>query len=185
MAKKPSTLIDFNTLPQSLFERNNPTKNIAAELLELSRHLQVLRAHMFEAARSGSNSLARSFVTLHQLNENMQLLVKQFNKLMEHYKTVAVPDVLDMAGVTNVPLAEGFRVGTSSRLWASFQVENQDEGFEWLRRNGMGDLIKLTVNTQTLSSAISQHLDEYSEEPPPELIKVTVTQNTSVTRTKK
>lgn len=184
MVKKPSSFVDFDSLPASLFNKNSPARQIATDIEDLARHLRYLQAYMFEASKSAT-TLARAFVVLHKLNENMSLLEKTFTQMFEHYKTVAVPEVLDLAGVSNVPLTEGFRIGTSSRLWASIRADCQSKAFVWLRSAELGDLIKPTVNPQTLSSAIGKHIEEKHEEPPPELINLLWKSNTSVTQTKK
>jgi hypothetical protein len=140
---------------------------------------------MFNASRLGVVSLARNFVALHFLKNDMELLEKQFSALFEYYKTNAVPTSMEISGVTNVPLAEGFRVGTSSRLWVAVKPGAKEPAFAWLKENGLGDLIQPAVNTQTLSAAVKEQLEETNVEPPPDLFNVTLTQTTSVTSTKK
>lgn len=46
------------------------------------------------------------------------------------------------------------------RLYARFDKENESDVFEYLREEGREDLIKETVNSQSLSSFVKERLEE-------------------------
>jgi len=127
--------------------------------------------------------MARAFVVAHRLQSFIDEAAKAYNKLFELYKTKYMPEALEAAGVTHVPLSEGFRIGMSARTWASVNKDQRDAAYEWLRNNGLGDLIQPTINASTLSAAAKAMLEE-NRELPEDLFKVAVVPTTSVTATK-
>lgn len=59
----------------------------------------------------------------------------------------------------------GFSFTPSVRPFASLAADTKEEGFEWLRENGYGDLVKESVNANSLSSLYKElGADEAPEE---------------------
>lgn len=137
------------------------------------------------AYKGGAIQMARAFVVLHRLNERLlseDKALKQFKSLWGDYKNVKVPELFEQAGVPNVPLDEGFRVGIAIRTVASIVPGQKDAAYTWLQENDAGDLIQPTVNASTLSK-FAKEMGEGNKDLPDDLFTVTLMPNTSVTKT--
>ena len=139
---------------------------------------------MSKAKADGPVAMARAFVAFHRMRERIDELSKPLSKLFEHYKTVECPQLFEQAGIPNVSLDEGFRVGMSYRFTASIISDKKNEAYNWLTENGLGDLITSTVNAQTLAAAAKALMEEHNRELPSEFFKTAQLPNTSVTSTK-
>ena len=124
---------------------------------------------------------ARAFVVLRQLKDKIDEAIKPFDKLFEDVKTVRLPAVFDLAGVPTVNLDEGYRVTVAYNTRASIKGGQKDAAFQWLRDNGLGDIVSETVNSSTLS-AVAKSMVEENRELNPDLFNVHVLPTTSVTK---
>lgn len=128
--------------------------------------------------------MARAFVHVRRVKDELDELVKRFNKTYEELKTVKLPAKLEQAGVPSISLAEGYRVGVSHMVRASIKPDARERAYEWLREHGLGDLITNTVNSSTLS-AVAKGMQEDNQDLPEEFFNCHVLATTSVTRTNK
>lgn len=143
-----------------------------------------LRKEMEAARRQGATSLARAYVVFKRAVERLADDVKPLDALFASYKDELVPETLDAEGVTNVPLAEGFRVGTSLVFRASIKKDMKEQAYEWLRNNAHADIIVESINSSTLSATAGELLKDHCLELPSEFFTVAIMSNTSVTATK-
>lgn len=183
-------MTDQDTLPRTLVD-TLPSSKLVAKLI---RQLDVAINDMFAEAEDrvieDAVTMARVYVVLHRLNDMMNALHRSdsalgnFGKKFDFFKREKIPALMEQSGVTHVPLAEGFRVGASSQLRAAIVSNKRSEAFQWLRENGLADLISSTVNASTLSAAARHMLEEDNRELPPELFNVAMVPTTSVTQTK-
>lgn len=127
--------------------------------------------------------MARAFVHVRRFKDELDELAKRVSKTYEEWKTVKLPQAFEKAGVPSIPLDEGYRVGVSHLVRASIKPEAREAAYEWLRSNGLGDLITNTVNSSTLS-AVAKSMTEENQELDSELFNVHVLSTTSITRTK-
>lgn len=99
-----------------------------------------------------------------------------------------VPDLLEAAGLVkpdgtaSVTHASGARVNLRHEVMAYVKVADQPTFFAWLRDHGAGDLIKETVNTQTLKAWAKEQLENGAEIPA--VVQVTPETVAVVTRPK-
>lgn len=127
---------------------------------------------------------ARFYVCYHRLNALLDDLTKHFSGGFEEFKVDTLPAILEVEGQSSVPLDEGFRVGVQQKLYASIKGGKRDEAYDWLRENGMEDIITETVNASTLSAAVKVMIEDKFQEPPEALFNVLTKANSSVTKTK-
>lgn len=143
-----------------------------------------LEMQLAAALKAGPVQLARAFVVLHRLNERLlseDKALKPLKALWGDYKNVKVPEAFEQAGVPNVPLDEGFRVGIAIRTVASIVPGKKVEAYAWLEENDARDLIQETVNASTLS-AFAKQKGEKNEDLPADIFNVVLMPNTSVTK---
>lgn len=155
---------------------------LAETLTNASMALGELSNEIRAAVEDGDAiQFARSFVALRKLKDQIDQFDKDRNALYERVKSEHLPALFDAAGITSLPLKEGFRVGVSSTYRASIKADRRDEAWAWLRNNGLGDLIVETVNASTLSAAGKSMLEDTGTELPEDLFNAQVVPNTSVT----
>lgn len=173
------------TLPRAIVEALPSAAEAANAITECYNVVARLIIEVDEAEKTNDHvRLVRCFVAMHRLHEKIGELDSFFGVMYNRMKTELVPSALEAAGVTNVPLAEGYRIGVSYRTLASIKEGMRDKAFLWLRTNGLGDLITSTVNASTLSAAAKHCLEEDNKDLPDDLFNVVIQPNTSVTATK-
>lgn len=127
--------------------------------------------------------MARAFVHVRRVKDELDELSKRFSKVYEELKSVKLPAKFEEGGVPSITLAEGYRVGVSHLVRASIKGEAREQAYEWLREHGLGDLITNTVNASTLS-AVAKDMQSDNQDLPEEFFNCHVMATTSVTRTK-
>ncbi len=182
------------TLPASIVNAANTTVQIVKQLRFIEMAIPHLAKDLQEAEKKGTVALARAFVALHRLMEVRDDIMKPLDELYKTYKTERIPAAFEQAGVPNQSLDEGFRVGLSHKYYASIKSGGKDDpkltqtlrdgAYKWLRANGLGDIISTTVNSQTLSAAGKELLEDKNIELPDEWFNKAMVPNTSVTKTK-
>lgn len=173
------------TLPRAYLQLIPTAAFLSGSLVETEQMLERLRQDMLAAEARGSADLCRAFVVLHRLDAKMDALAKAWSSFYELYKTEKVPEALEAEGLKFQPLAEGYRVGTNNKMYVSVAADRRDRAYQWLRENGLGDLISSTVNSSSLSAAAKHELEENNIDFPPDLFTVAHVTTTSVTGTKK
>lgn len=177
-------MAESTTLPRSIIDALPISKDIAFQLNAVEELLNNLKQELRMAERGGVIQLAKSFVVMHRLNDKFDAVSKKFGALYETYKTETIPDMLEIEGLKNIPLSEGFRVGTSLRVYASVKKDQQSAAFEWLKQMKLGSLIIRTINSSSLSSATKEMMEEKNIDPPDDVFSVMLARNTSVTKLK-
>lgn len=178
------------TLPKTVVDSLPLALQMLQNIEQLSATIDDLTAQADQRKNTDAITMARVFVVLHRLNDKMEALHRgsdtlgKWGKLFDHYKKVVIPETLEAAGVPHVALAEGFRVGISAQKFVSIPKDQRDHAYQWLRENGLGDLITSTVNSSTLSAAIRKLEEDENQTPPEELFSVADIATTSVTATK-
>lgn len=140
-----------------------------------------LRPELMAAENLDAVGVARAFLNLRDIKDDMDAVQKKVSALYEEWKTVKVPEKFEQQGVPNINLEEGARVGVSHKVYASINKDKKEGAYEWLRQNDLGDLITETVNTSTLS-AVAKGMAEENKELSPEFFNVAVVPNTNVVR---
>lgn len=173
------------TLPRTLVAVVPISAKIAKDIDLLLKEVDRLRADMVKIETSGALTLARAFVVMHRLKDKFDQLDKAYGELFRLYKEERVPAAFEAEGVTSAPLAEGFRVGTLSKMYASILPGMKDKAYQWLREHGLGDLISSTVNSSSLSGAAKHEMEENNVEFPTDIFNTAYVPSTSVTAIKK
>lgn len=156
------------------------------QILPLLAELKNLTQEVLDDARSEKiklNDLLRFYKAIKESHDELDALRKELNKLIEISKSVVIPELMLETGVKTITLDDIKRRFTvSSRITCS--ILDAVAGFEWLRSQGQGDLIRETVNSGTLSSYAKQYLEETGAQLPPDIFKTNVQTITSMTKVK-
>ena len=80
--------------------------------------------------------------------EQNEEYLKQRKKDLEQVSGEAIPTMLTEMGLTYLKLADGSSVEVKTNYSATITLANKEKAFNWLRENGLGDIIKneLTVS---------------------------------------
>jgi len=157
---------------------------------EIEKLMPKLQREINQAVKSGTTPTARAFVVMHRMRDAVRSgegkdksIFKPFMDMYETLNKVTLPNMLEVDGVTNVPLAEGFRVQMASPFYASVKKDQQAAAYEWLKANGLGDLIKDTVNSSSLAAGLKGLLEDKNIEAPAEIFTADYVPAMSVVKT--
>lgn len=149
----PENLLDQM---QTDSEEPAPVSEPTARLVALADELEALKLLIAEQAR--------------ELTEHRKRADELANELIpEEMKTVGL---VDAKGKGSFSLRSGAKLHLRGKLWAYVLKAKEAEAFAWLRANGHGDLLKVTLNPATLKAWAKEQL-EAGNEPPAELFSIT------------
>jgi hypothetical protein len=171
-------------LPESLVKNVPNAGSTFQAILALEGWVSHLDRDMKSARKLGAIPLARAFVVLRRLKDRMDEVEKKFSAVFEENKNIALPAAFEDAGITSIPLDEGYRVAVSAQLRASIKPDKKEQAYNWLRKNGLGDIIAETINSSTLSATAKAQMEGENRELPADLFNVAYLPTTSVTSTK-
>ena len=105
---------------------------------------QVKSVTQIDSAKTLSDKVLR----LKELEDEIQNAEESINKLKEQARIlsqVEIPIMMHEMHITKLKLKDGESVEVKPFYSASIVPEVQEQAFEWLRKNGLGDIIKNDV----------------------------------------
>jgi len=90
-------------------------------------------------------SLADQVEKLNTLDQQVQSLekdLKQKKKDFEYLSGEVIPTMMAEMGLSQLKLMDGSSVDVKPNYSANITIANRDAAFNWLRTNGLGDIIK-------------------------------------------
>jgi len=90
-------------------------------------------------------SLADQVERLENLNQEVKKDeedLKQKKKNLEHISGEVIPTMMAEMGLSHLKLMDGSSVDVKPNYSASITIANREAAFNWLRNNGLGDIIK-------------------------------------------
>lgn len=96
-----------------------------------------------------------------------------------------IPKAFEREQIISFNTDDGYRVGVGQRYLASIKGDRKEDAYQWLRDNGLPDIIIETVNASTLSSAGKALIEDKAMELPEELFNAAWKPTTSLTKTGK
>ena len=94
-------------------------------------------------------SLADQVEKLNTLDQQVQSLekdLKQKKKNFEHLSGEVIPTMMAEMGLSQLKLMDGSSVDVKPNYSASISIANREKAFNWLRENGLGDIIKNEIS---------------------------------------
>ena len=95
------------------------------------------------------NQLADKIKELQSQQEQLQQqedAIKQKKKEIEHLSGEVIPTMLSEMGLSFLKLADGSSVEVKTNYSATITQAKKEEAFNWLRENGLGDIIKNEIS---------------------------------------
>ena len=90
-------------------------------------------------------SLADQVERLENLNQEIEKKekdLKQRKKDLEHISGEVIPTMMAEMGLSHLKLIDGSSVDVKPNYSANITIANREAAFNWLRNNGLGDIIK-------------------------------------------
>ena len=80
--------------------------------------------------------------TIEAAEENLKRLKKNY----EHLSGEVIPTMMSEMGLSHLKLMDGFSVDVKPHYSATITQANKEAAFNWLRNNGLGDIIKNEIS---------------------------------------
>jgi len=97
------------------------------------------------------STLSRYCLMLQNLEDQMLNMEKDLKKLKEKADKIGseiIPNLLAEQGLSSLKLADGSSIDIRKSYNCTIKKDQVESAFEWLRNNGLGDLIKNEVAVQ-------------------------------------
>ncbi len=94
-------------------------------------------------------SLADQIQMLEGLNKRIETSEKNIKDLKKEHDRLSgevIPTMMAEMGLSHLKLADGSTVDVKPNYSASITVANREAAFNWLRENGLGDIIKNEIS---------------------------------------
>ena len=94
-------------------------------------------------------SLADQVERLETLNREIDFAesqLKQKKKNLEHLSGEVIPTMMSEMGLSHLKLMDGSSVDVKPNYSANITIANREAAFNWLRNNGLGDIIKNEIS---------------------------------------
>ena len=94
-------------------------------------------------------SLADQVERLEDLQRDIELReenLKKLKKKQEHVSGEVIPTMMAEMGLSHLKLMDGSSVDVKPNYSANITVANKEKAFNWLRENGLGDIIKNEIS---------------------------------------
>ena len=94
-------------------------------------------------------SLADQVEKLESLQTRLELQeenIKNTKKQLEHLSGEVIPTMMSEMGLSHLKLMDGSSVDVKPNYSANITIANKEAAFNWLRQNGLGDIIKNEIS---------------------------------------
>jgi len=95
------------------------------------------------------DKLADKIQELESLQSRLELQeenLKNTKKELENLSGEVIPTMMSEMGLSHLKLVDGSSVDVKPNYSASITIANKDAAFNWLRNNGLGDIIKNEIS---------------------------------------
>jgi hypothetical protein len=116
-----------------------------------------------ESGVSRMAKLARDQLLLEQRLVQLEEETKEVTRALKQVQEEEIPNLMSELGVQSFKLVDGSEIKVQKYYAASIPKERQAEAFDWLNRNGFGDLIKNQVATNFVRGQ-EQHAEAFAQE---------------------
>ena len=95
------------------------------------------------------SKLADKVKELQGMENSMKILEESLKKTKKDYENLSgevIPTMMSEMGLSQLKLADGSSVDVKPFYSATISVQNKDKAYNWLRQNGLGDIIKNEIS---------------------------------------
>ena len=93
-------------------------------------------------------------IIINNLQEIQQEITNQENKLKDlkdrekYYANIIIPDLMNQLNLKTLTLKDGSQIAVKNIFGASIVAEKKPEAFDWLRKSGMGAIVKNNITVR-------------------------------------
>ena len=98
---------------------------------------------------SGVQSLADQVERLEAMQQQLEIqedAIKEKKKQIQHISGEVIPTMMSEMGLAELKLHDGSHLKVSTSYRATITEANKEAAFNWLRNNGLGDIIKNEIS---------------------------------------
>ena len=98
---------------------------------------------------SGVQSLADQVERLEAMQQQLEIqeeAIKEKKKQIQHISGEVIPTMMSEMGLAELKLHDGSHLKVSTSYRATITEANKEAAFNWLRENGLGDIIKNEIS---------------------------------------
>lgn len=131
-----------------------------------------------------NSTLIGLIMAMHSVADSKGKAEEELKNINIHYDLLRIeliPAKMEEEGIENIKVEGVGRISLTGDMWVSVPAAHRDAFYDWLRGEGLGDLIKPTVNASTLKAMIKGRMQK-GQEIPDEIIKVTPFTRASITK---
>ena len=104
-----------------------------------------------EVIKNTSNikTLSDEVLKLRAMEDQLKIMeeaLKEKKKEIDRVSGEVIPTMLSEMGLSQLKLADGSAVDVKPFYSASISAQNKEKAYEWLRNNGLGDIIKNEIS---------------------------------------
>lgn len=126
--------------------------------------------------------IVKHFDNLRAINKSIKVAREALQEIEDQLSTDTIPTLFLNRSLKTMNIEGVGRVTVSNRFSVSIIENKRDDAFDWLRDNEGGDLIKPTVNSQSLASFAKELMSAKGTDLPSEIFKVGTSPYTSITK---
>lgn len=165
-------------------DRVTEIKTIAEGIVTLATRIEAgekLFAHNLEELKKIDNldDLIRLMAQVRRAKDATDSAKKTLEALYGVMSNKIIPEMMRDKKIKTTTLADVGRVTVSNRT--SCSMLDKEAGMEWLRANGLGDIIQETVNASTLAATAKTKIEE-GFDLPDDVFKVSINPYVSITK---
>jgi hypothetical protein len=140
-------------------------------------------ARNIDDAKDGPADLARIYIQLRLVLEEVTKAVGRLVELRDKLNTTIIPESYEAHGVTSQTVLD-HRITVAVLVRASIAADQKEGAYKWLRDQGFGTLITETVNASSLAALAKTLMQDEGRELPDNLFKTYTVPSVSMTKVK-
>jgi hypothetical protein len=147
------------------------SRSMREVLEELESAIHKMQEFFKNVDRDDLPKLLTAFRQLQEHKKYLDSLSTDVEKLYQVLSYTIIPDIFQSRNVESMKIG-GKNFILSNRLHATITADQKEKAFEWLRKNGLEDIVQPNVNHKTLTSALGNLLEDKGISPPADVIKI-------------
>ena len=90
-----------------------------------------------------------------------EIKLKELKEQEKYISEHVIPDIMEKQNLKTLKLKDGSELSIGKKFYASFKADKKEEGIQWLRDNGLGDIVDNNI-TVTFGQGEDNKAVEYA-----------------------
>lgn len=151
------------------------SEQLARQLLKVSLDLNTAVINLMEELQKLPKDDLFGYLDLYGItydaSNNIEKAFKALTAFERDLSYEKIPKVMEAKEVPSMRY-KGRNFINSNRIFASIPDNMREKGFAWLKEHGLDGIVKETANANTLSSVMSDFIEETGITPPEDAMKL-------------